>query len=476
MDEIQLILVDLDNVRGPRAGSLEASWASNLLLPPEADNGSPPCVVAFAMNLDTADHHVSFEGLRGLAQHLAAAIARSTLHGIEIALTLVVKESADLALERLLVHAPTVAHNGRLAAVHLVSDDLGLRENIQKYLGRNYASERITGGVSWAFAGKKKPTSRKAPKSGVHSIAALAPAHPHIEVCTPTLIAQLGQRPVDVPSGSALHEVSASVSSRPGLLTQLGITTLTLRGVERMGQLADGLHPVLSPLGPTDGLEICADNPPSGTYAEPTASALGPGAIRFESPPGTFTTQLPAGLVLAARGSLPAGTGRLDDSAVLKLIDDHALRRTETVKVRFSTQGRTLQAEAQRGFRQPLACWWRTPGKTESKPRLAHSPLSLKNGFSVDARCAIDHANGAVILQAPFDGSVWATVKHTSEDLVPGTVDGVPVACLLRPQTPAGQVRLTPIQKISAALFQKRFPRHHLHFQHLRRLPLLVPA
>ncbi len=428
------------------------------------------------MNLDTADHHVSFEALRALAEQLAAAIGGSPLRGVEIALTLPVKESADAALERLLVHAATPAHNGRLAAVHLVSEDVGLRENIAAYLGAKYQQAKKEGVISWSFVGTKKPTSRKARKPGVHALRDDEPAHPHIAVDAPELVAQLGRNLVDVPQGSSLHEVAVAASTRPALLTQLGLTTRSLRGVERLGQLAEGVRPSLSPLNDLDGVEFCRGSLSNGEYSEARPSTLGPGAVRLDAPAGTLATRLPTAVVLAVPGPLPAHAGRLDDRTIVERVDDAALRDAATVQVELSSDGRVLKAEVHRGFQNPLACWWRTSTKTESKLRMGGGVLSLRALVKVDARCAVDRENASVFLQAPFEGSVWATVDPSSDDIVPGKVGTVPVACLLRAQRKPGPARVTPIQRVSSAFFKVHFAKHIKHFRYLRRLPLMVSA
>ena len=475
MDDIQLVLVDLDNVRGQDTGPLDALWPAHLPRPEHPDD-APPCVVVYAMNLETADHHLTFEGLRTLAEHLAAAVGRSSLRGVETALTLPVKESADVALERLLVHAPTDVHDGRLAGVHLLSDDHGLRQNVASHLGTKYREAHADGVTSWSVVGKKKPVARKARKPGVHALGEADPAHPHLAIDAPELIVQLGRNYADIAAGASLHDVAVAASSRPGLLTQLGLTDTTLRGVERLGQLAEGERPRLSPLTYLDGVEFCRDSVPGGDYGAPKASALGPGAVRFDDPPGTLSTRLPTGLVLAAKGPLPASAGRLDDRTILERIDDADLGDADEVRVALSSEGRVLKAEIQRAFRSSLAWWWRTSTKTESKLRCGGTLLSLRATLEVQARCAIDRADGSVFLQAPFDGSVWAAMEPSADDIVRGTVDGVPVACLLPASHASLRARVTPIQRISSTSFKQRFAKHFRHFKYLRRLPLMVSA
>jgi hypothetical protein len=475
MDDLQLVLVDLDNVRGEDSGPLDALWPAHL---PRAEHNddAPPCVVVYAMNLETADHHVTFEGLRTLAEHLAVAIGRSSLQGIETALTLPVKESADVALERLLVHAATGAHNGRLVAVHLLSDDRGLRQNVADYLGKKYRERPADGVTSWSFTGKKKAVSRRAPKPGIHALGEANPAHPHLALDAPEHIVQLGRNYADIAPDASLQDVAVSASNRPGLLTQLGITEATVRGVERLGQLADGERPRLSPLTYLDGVEFCRDSVPGGDYSAPKVSTLGPGAVRFDDPPGTLSTRLPTSLVLAAKGPLPASAGRLDDRAILERLDNADLHGGETIRVSLSSDGRMLKAEVHRAFRSPLAAWWRTSTKTESKLRCGGSLLSLRSTLEAAARCAIDRPDGSVFLQAPFNGSVWATIEPGADDIVRGTVEGVPVACLLPPSHTSPRARVTPIQRISSTSFKQRFAKHFKHFRYLRRLPLMVSA
>ncbi len=476
MDDIQLVLVDLDNVRRRDRGPLE-----HLALPERiAEVDGPPCVVVFAMNLDTADHHVSAATLRTLAERIATSVGDAPLRGFEVALTLVVKESADAALERLLGSAPIPAHEGRLVTVHLLTEDQGLQESIGDKL-RAYEDEKAGGRSTWHRKGKKTPAPRRFVPGELDGFKDEPAEHPHLALTSNERVAAHAGRPVDIALGTPLHEIAGLAARRPGLLTQLGITTESVRGIGRMHAVVSGQHPRLGPLDPGDGVELCGDSVPPGRYANPSPSPLGAGAVRFESPPGTLATTLPTAVVLAAGGSFRGDFGVIDDWGVFDGLDESTLSRTDVVKVRFAADRDSLVAEARRDFGRSLGGWWWTctgPNSTpttDAKPRLEQSGISCKGRFTVPARCALG-VGRELILRAPYTGSTTARVSRTTEALVPGSVNGTPVACLLPVGTPPGEVRVTPIQATKDKYLLRLFPEYRQHFHHLRKLPLMVRA
>lgn len=476
MDErLQLVLVDFDNLRGGQPRPLSKVWVPELA----ALNDPAAAVVAFAMNLESVDEHASFAELAIFAERIASSMARSALRGFEVALTLPIKEAADVVLERLLMKAPTSAHEGHVVAVHLLSEDKGLRRQIGDKLSKRYQTRDTRTAKSWLFdhdaRGKGKPLKRRGPSPGMPSFGRGAPSDPHQAIMSRELIGQLGGRSVDIPEGASLVAIAEAAARRCGLLTQVGPTLQSLRGIERLRQIADGRHPTLSPCEPDEGLEVCADSPTAGEYTSPQPSTLGPGAVRFCSPPATIFTRLPLGALELASPPFHVAEGKLDDPRAVATLGPTALANADLVDVSIRGFASELRAEVVRLFGRPLSVWWwRTTGKTESKIRITGIDLPDVVPFSAKARVA--HHRGELILAAPSETAQVTIERCESRILGTRSEDGLQVACLLPVGATPGKARYTRIQSCRKHNFQRLYPELSSYFDALCRLPLLVPG
>lgn len=472
MDEIQLVLVDFDNLRGTDSRPL-----SEFYVPDLAGSVSAPTVVAFAMNLNSVDEHTTFGALKALAERIAATMTGGTLLGFEVALTLPVKETADVIIERLLLKSPAPAHEGLLAAVHLLSEDNGLKRHVRARVEKKkYQCHRSRTEMSCTFDGKGKPLKRKRPPVGTSSLGRMTPSDPHQAILDAELIERHGGLRVDIPEGATLAMVAEAAGQRCGLLTQVGPTLSSLRGIDRLAKLATGRPPTLSPCAPDEGLELCAEVPPAGDYDSPALSSLGPGAVRFASPPATVSTLLPHSLLEVATPPFAVAEGRLLDAKVLEALDPAALSKTDVVEVTFEGPANELRAEVYRQFSHPLPTWWREAnGKTRSKIDVRGPDFPSTARCSTKARLAL-HRGDLILVGLPTE-PVHVTIERCASRVVAArTEDGLHVACLLPLGARPGRARYTPIQQRHAGGFGRLFPELANHFSDFRRLPLLVPG
>lgn len=501
---IQLILVDLDNLRrgmftrGPLPKPVEGPFTSETWLEPrpQADDHLPPvegskpaCVVVFAMNLETAaDRDIEFDTLRAFGQRLACVVTKASLAGSELVLTLPVKQSADKALERLLRHAPLPEHAGMLESVHLLTEDKGLRDSIHNELGKKFTLDRRSKDFVWAWArdGKSKGASRQhltRPRL-VSAVDDAAPTDPAQAIDTPTLVAWAGGRPVGIRPGTMLQELVALLQRRPGLLTQVGPTVTSLRGIERMERLARGGRPLLGPCDAGDGLELCDEDVADGDYSQPSESSLGPGAVRLGHPRrATVRTLLPPAVVTAVESKLRVGHRRtLLDGWALTGVSLAKLSSSTPLKVRLCRKGLDLQAEITSPFGEPLRAWWMRKTETWDKHKIAGLGTMLSGTFTVHAIPGVieDAPRQELVVRTPCSGDVMVELRAPlqSHMISAGKVGAQEVAVLGRAdhRAPGAAVKCAPIQEFPEREWARAFPQFLSLFYELRQLPLMVPV
>lgn len=501
---VQLILVDLDNLRrcvftrGPLPQPVEGPFTSDAWLephpqgddrPPPVDGSRPPCVVVFAMNLDTAaDRDIEFDTLRDFGQRLACVMTEAFLAGIEIVLTLPVKQSADKALERLLRHAPLPEHAGMLESVHLLTEDKGLRDSIHKELGKKYSLDRRSKDFVWAWArdGKSKGAPRQHLTSPrlVSAVGDAAPTDPAQAIDTPALVAWAGGQPVGVPPGTTLQELVTLLQRRPGLMTQVGPTVASLRGIERMERLARGERPLLRPCDAGDGLERCDEDVVNGDYSQPSESSLGPGAVRLGHPRcATVRTLLPPAVVTAVESKLQVGHRHtLLDGWALTGVSLAKLSSSTPFKVRLCRKGLDLQAEITSPFGESLRAWWMHKTETWDKHRIKALGTVLSSTFTVHAIPGVveDALPRELVVRTPCRGDVMVELRAPlqSHMISAGKVGAHEVAVLGRAdhRAPGATVKCAPIQEFPEREWARAFPQFLNLFQELRQLPLMVPV
>ena len=329
-------------------------------------------VVVFGCNTATVcRRRLSFDRVRFVARRLARLVdAPSGTSSsrtpdpvsIEIVLTLTMPEAVDAALVRMLGNAGAAETAGSdFRQVLLVSDDLGLRRDVFWGLSRqrpwlNPARKAAAGALGrsvWRFDVASRPLIRSFPReANVTEKPCPASTGPVVVIDRPELAAWAARQRLQ-PTGK-LPDIARQVTIRPAVLTQVGLTRATVRGVDRLRRRAasPGAPILLGACDPTDGLEYCV--PASRRRADPAArrqvqvlpTALGPGAVRLHcaDPPdlvNTLTTRLPLWVVRGAAqagelGALRMGWPAVDDEKALAAVRSEVAPANEQVTVRLS--------------------------------------------------------------------------------------------------------------------------------------------
>ncbi|MFW6087642.1 MAG: hypothetical protein ACODAG_10595, partial [Myxococcota bacterium] len=278
-----LVLVDFDNLACEVEGGLpfpvrspceHAMWldvgrpqewlATDGVAPEGREEGggrAADCTVVVAMNAVTAAKWgLGWHYLRTLARALGIHLAGSARVRLEVALTLPVPQAADAALLRLCLEAPDPAAAGSVFDVWLLSRDGGLASALGGRLESGGLSREAcarAGVHHWVLLGQGVGCVRRF-EGGVRATASpTPPVEPRfsVDVDTPGLAAWVASREVDLESGDReLADVARAVLARPGLLSQVGMTRATVRGIERMAALPGPAE--IGACRPTDGLEV----------------------------------------------------------------------------------------------------------------------------------------------------------------------------------------------------------------------------
>jgi len=499
--ELQLVLVDVDNVihterwSGPLpepavAPEADIDWLRRRGRVPAPDPAVAPAVVVFALNLETAhDPAMTFAGLQRWAVALASVLANASLRGFEVALTLPAKQSADKALERLLEEAPRPDHAGALRAVHVLTHDKGLRASLEARLGRKYAATRhdVARVGSWTLASAKGAHRRRPPREAPPGLASVpeSPSDPHVAIDTEALAIWAATQTVGLPATQGLDAIVGHLRSRLGLLTQIGLTTTSVRGLARLHALAHGTRPSLGPCSHDEGLERCDLDVAPGRARGASASPLGPGALRLREPGVTVGTSLPPGLCEMSEGPFLVGLGgaHLDDDTVLRRLA--AARNRLLSMPRFEVQltcgDRGLKAVITSPYGVPLPAWGRYAPRgaknafLKTWSDLAVDGIRLESPFTVEAVVDVrpDRSLGT---RVPYGGPVTVDVPQPIPrgTIGRGTVNGEPVAVLGPPSPRApGPWPCDPIQALSG--HQLRLAGVPPERATLTHLPILVP-
>lgn len=497
MSDLQLLLVDLDNVRTNWVGELpmpsaspgtDANWLESRGEPAGLERDDVGCVVAFAFNVVTATRSgVDYAWLGRFADRLAHVVANAELVGVEYALTLDVKQSADKALERLTFEAPRPEHRGTLVAVHALTTDGGLLDGLHHELEKRYEvlHEEATWVRSWRRRRKSGRTrSFSAVLTKLEPIAELRP-NGCTEITTAVLAAWARNQPVDLATPLPLTQLANEVEERPGLLTQLGITTGAVRGVARMNTLATGEVPTIGDCEPTDGVELRVAHV-TGLCREPRVSSIGPGAVRFDDPAGTVCTKLPLAVLEAIDGPITVVPAGVLDAEAVKQVNPQRLLQTPPVEVDFSVDKNALVVSVRARFGVPYPMWWWSTrsGETIRDPEFevqwqrGPRPLGRKSLSKIHAVPFLSQ-QGAIDLKAPLSGWVDLDLRRDLQGEELGEAhDGQRKYAVLAPigGSSSGRVACRPIQDLPDRAWIPNYPTLQRYAEKLRRLPLVTPA
>jgi len=209
--------------------------------------------------------------MESLARELGQYVAGTSSVRMEIALTLPVPQTADCALLRLCDHAPSQSAGGAVFEAWLLTHDKDLIERVTELFDRAGVSlaGRLAAGVN-AFRGSARGDyhrRRFAPRTRAIG-APTEPTEPafSVDIDTGGLAVWAANREIDLaPDELELDATARAVETRPGVLSQIGITKQCVTGVERMVRLP--AHRSLAPCAPDEGIEVRFGPAPAGMRA-----------------------------------------------------------------------------------------------------------------------------------------------------------------------------------------------------------------
>ena len=485
-----LILVDLDNVVGDSLSEF-ASRAAEGLHKDRERLAEERWTVVVAMNTETAiENGLTFEGVRAAGKRLAEALGDDW--AVEVGLTLNMPQTADVLLEQLARFAPRARTDlsPHYSTALLFTKDTDLVRSLDAELFRGWSRiKRVSAparyGKGWRMAEGGRRVTRKPPgkvKSGGKGRPPDSLQGYTVPIRGGTAIASwAGHRFIDVePEHRELHQLARYVNEEPWVLSQLGATRRTVRGVGRMDHLPSSPEPVLGPISEKDGVEIKGTKSRPSQLQTPSEASVGIGAVRCDPSGTTVATKLPVSVLSCCKRPIQLdGRGVMLRAALQQLPEGTALGdATSMVCMR---PGRTdLVAKVQhRGTEQPRMWWLReswarseheVPGARDLLPAAVSSvALPMKNydrrAFSVVLRSPFDRALvfASTEIQAGTIGQAWT---HGGADAE------IPVAVFAHARTIAAGERVdtVPIHADRAWAANGVYPRE------LANLPLLVPT
>jgi hypothetical protein len=492
-----LVLVDLDNfMPHPRAPlpspaelPFEGGWSAR---GPQGDE----LAVVFAMNTATAQR-LDLAWLQGLSRRLHGEFASAgPLGPIEVGLVLVMPETADDLLLRLLREAGHPHNVGKFGRVWLVSRDKGLRTRVAKTLGAPQPDGR---GDFVRIAAPFERSFRPPPERA--AAIAKAPSQPLSRPLEDDPSCVWAHHQIVQGSGS-LADLAARIELEPWLATQLGPTRTSLDGIFRLVQLLDGCLPTLN-CRAGDGVEVVTVDPdddwmPPRFPDEIISCSLGPGAWvatwRQEDVRAMLRSRLPwwlAAELTDAQQAIPLGLAAVVDDLV-------ALSRPRVlgvvgprVQVRLSKRGGARgETRIAAEMEAPGDVWWWVPidGEQRCTRKVSvstspYNPLEIELVEPLDAQLArVRHRGGPLLVSvSATDPGVFVVPRRR----IPANQIGLAfsdkqVRCgLLALGAPVvDEVEVVPIQHVRVpvlrAASQQVFGEEQL--EALRHLPLVVPV
>lgn len=351
-----LILVDLDNVAGPYGlrGLVELAAAAQKKVPDVRE-----WRVAFALNTSTpGEHGVTLASLREAGSALGA-----TGDATEIALALTMPQTADVLIARLARWAPSDDAAGPYQAAILLTGDQDLADSLgeERYENSSHGWLRSEDGITtlWRMPEAGKPARREPPPPAkTHE-----PKRPELEqaytlpVMEPSHASWAAMRTPDVDGALELEQLANLLDAEPWLLSQLGATLTSVRGIDRLTRLG-GSSSHLGGVCPEDGVEVRGHLPRPRIGESPVAASVGIGAVRFRKSQATIASRFALGVIDAA-GPCSIHASAVARRSVLQSLTPHVALGSE-VKVRFDTRGRkpVLVAKVKHQSNQQPQAWW----------------------------------------------------------------------------------------------------------------------
>lgn len=504
-----LILVDLDNLvigwfnKHKQEGTLPTFGQSKsprgpwLVADRETDEVShasaePKTVVVLAVNRSTVTkHHLSMKYLHRLASALVRWTGASPRFDIEVVLTLAMPQSADVALERLTRDAPRLGTAINYRTLWLVSQDRGLALGLEKSLGCSRPDIWNREECAVRRWKRRKPCKRTFSSRPYAVAAPSAPAHAwSMRIVQASHAAWAKSRRAQLPPVDLVG--MANVTKRlPGLLTQIGATSATVRGIGRLSQMVwHGMPPEIGECAPSDGLEMSGENASTELVGSVSASHVGIGAAFVDTVEATVSTCLPwhvletFGQIRPKLRERPKKRGYIDDCSLLReMTEGKRYGRPSVVKVFY--RGSALKVEVDKKFGEDVLNWWWLPREQVRKIRSSiyipdvSKELTIAFSGSCTVRASVSKFEDQLVLRAvtPSSRGVVDLAKPISgSELGVGYRGNEKVLVLALDARIEGDVECQPIQDIPQVELERRLPALATELYDLRKFPILVPV
>ncbi len=461
-----LLFVDLDNV--PDMATVIQECHSFMNKKPALFSGT--AVVCLAANtFRLYEDRLRCAALRDEARQLAEAFG-ATCERIEIAITLTMPQTADFALRRLAKEAPSPAGAGNYDYAAVLTKDRGLVQAFQRlYSGLRWVEIKLWRGKAWTSAGRGQLARRRAPTAG--SVAtAVTPntsSQSTVLVADDGIAAWASSQPLDVAPELDLFQLALKVDREPWLLTQIGPSTTTVRGIARLESVPLQSSTTLGPVASADGLEVrgAASLPPSASTAR--AATTGIGAVRFLSASATVACRLPVAML---KDGVAYEINRNGVDIEFALQQLRATDRLGPVKVVLAQDKESVVASVEPGATS-VDAWWVRHTETKSEKRVA-LPGAVSVPVKTNAflmRAPVEFKSDRVCLGAgtTVGDRVVAETNIARGQIGQGRCHGAPVAIYaLKTNIASGsEVPVRAIQDVALSS----------GLQELRLLPLVVP-
>ena len=525
-----LVLVDLDSLLGawedtgpPADGDPRLPMVSAGGCWLQADEGQPAvgapaaCVVVLGMNTATVLRPVgrdvpsmTWEWAQRFGHALALSLCGGTASRVEVALTLTGPEAVDSVLYRLLLASPWPGTID-VARVVLLSGDRDLKDRIEREvrpgLRRVPAGSDVPSGRMWVRAkgAKDDPwraahacrvwTARRGagrrrrgiPRAPVVPAPGPLPEGWSVPIDGASLVVAAAGRSVDFAGTPSLAALAKAIGrDRPHLLSQIGPTTSSLRGVARLSAILDGTSTTLGDVEPSDGLVVTTMRVDcGGDHRGPFVHAsVGARALHARDLNMTLHSRLPAEVLAYARRRGVAATIRLEPGRLATIADDPLLKDLLDgaavhdlglpVALGVERRGSSLVASVKRKSNRQPAHWFKHWSRTRSVVRVAAWPR-LASPRRFVGSCA------ALLVGGSRSLGFVAPVRDVTlpEVLEPWTLTAVatergPVAVLsVDRRIEPGDYSLSRLQDVPTADLSAL--QENWDWDRLRLLPILVP-
>ncbi len=350
-----IALIDLDNV----LGTIDDLGAALRILEHELQPKADDWTLCLAFNTETVQRHqLSYEDVRSFARKVSTLLGDDSPN-VELGMCLSMPQTADTLLVRLLHESPTEDAAGDYHYVALVSKDQGLFRSLGgKRLSSWPGPPKWDRKLSRVWGPKER--SRRTPMQMKGK--PVGPEAPAFDVFYSACVeskseaAWAAERNVDVNPSLSLVELASWVEKRPWLLSQLGATTSSVRGVARMSQLPlEELH--LGTFSKREGVELKGKLDAPQSARSPQPATVGIGAVHFGEPEATVASTVPFSL-FAENYDYALSSSGLDSGSALAPLAAWQGNDAETVKVRFRVQGSDLVCEVRHGEDKQPKLWW----------------------------------------------------------------------------------------------------------------------